>query len=1545
MGCNSMAQNSLPLTDHNPGQVTSQAGLDKDVATNPDSKWQVSYSSLLHGSKDLHLALCQILEDLETLEIHSGQLFWLSSDRKSLICVETIGSRPISPGQIRLLGQDSVMLTLLATPEPHIIEQGQAIPLDLTEKLTYQACLPLVFNGTVFGRLSIENTVAGSSISKKKIQHLARFLDRTLAAADAQRRSQHLDEFWQEVLILGRGMKRQQLLTLIIGQACKLLNVSGGGIFLYDEGKQRFAVVAEHNRPWHRGKTLGIGEGAPGELIQNDMPYLIVDDYKVYPRRTAQFDDGVSKTVLMVPLKRSKTLLGLLYLDIDKPRHFNEKDAMVLVSFARRAVIAFEVFGYKLSLREKSDYLQGFIEHSPVAIISEKNGRVVKFNWQAEQMIGRKASEVLGTYVGGLYYSLAEAREIKGLLLADGIVEKKETRMRHKDGRTIPIRLSAKYLDDGTTVGYCEDLSPLLESQERVSTLLRLGQIVAAAKTVEEGICSLSQLVVYSLSCRFCFVFLKDESQTSLRLYGTTPKSYSAHHFPLSTMLHIQGLLGNDPYKVVSWECFAKEENLSAFPSHVVNTSAHGRDLLLIPMHVQQAEIGFLIIAGKTGREGLQAADVELARAMADQTSVLIHRIQVLQLSEQSCRHLHAAFEASNRVLSAEEHEKMPKEIVDQLRDATGAFQVSMIFTESVGHPRHCYISGSGPDIDPFKARRRGFTWWVVQNRKPLIISDIKNEKVHKPSSLLKRRGIRSAAWYPLIVEGEIYGVICLFFKQFRVFTAAEVDASKLFVNQALINYVNSTRSARQKRTLQILKKLNKISTLSELAAGIVHGARYILEADSAVLWKCEDTGGYLTRTLWTTGISPAGKAALTLMAGKFHIQVQNTWQGIEHLSRVKNTDPITSQFALLMGAVSIQQIPLLLGGQVKAVLFLAYEKPQCFFRQKKIIGLTYASIAATALEKARYWEQMQKAHKTATTIANSGLEEELPKTLERLVTNIRQLLGCTSATVFVYDEEGLRIPFPPTLVGARSKSKIACVGKVTETSIFFRVLHWGETIWAENAIKHKLLGGSEFVKKEKVGSCAAVPLCISDRKLGVMYINYSLPGPFSRDTRDDIGLFASLAIGAIERSRLLRKANVQLETLSAITESGKLVLKSLDLRETMEQIAKRASYLTRLKNGELANADIWLIDKGVADLVAISLNDPGNEKTFKKLRENDRKWKGVVGYCINHACSQLVDDTENDQKYINLDPAIKSELVVPIIIESTVIGVINLEHKLAYGFGKQHQFMIEALASLAAIAIKNAQQYEQTRNTKAFIGNRTAISWLGMMSRSLNHSIRGETGTAQNYMQALRFQIERQDLPQQMTALVEKVEKTLYRIADIPILTSFTKEDGVGDFCLQEMVEGFMRSKWAHRGYEDIELVLPQAVEQESRLLVRASKNWLRQVFDTVVDNAVRALREDKTGPNILTVTISQEGPFVDLVFKDSGPGFPESVRKNLFEEPIRPEEGARGMGVGLVLARTIVETYDGEITAPKSKTGAMIKIRLPLSDTSLGEADAELA
>jgi K+-sensing histidine kinase KdpD len=320
-----------------------------------------------------------------------------------------------------------------------------------------------------------------------------------------------------------------------------------------------------------------------------------------------------------------------------------------------------------------------------------------------------------------------------------------------------------------------------------------------------------------------------------------------------------------------------------------------------------------------------------------------------------------------------------------------------------------------------------------------------------------------------------------------------------------------------------------------------------------------------------------------------------------------------------------------------------------------------------------------------------------------------------------------------------------------------------------------------------------------------------------------------------------------------------------------------------------------------------------------------------IMGQAVNTGRSQLVGDVTQCEDCIEYDPDTRSELAVPIKLGEKVIGVIDVKHPDHDAFDEEDQRWLESLAAQAALAIQNAQRYQDLEQIKGFVGSQTALDWM-MVSTAWGHNIKRETGKALVCVELVRQAHIKKD-HQKVLAELGDLEATVQGIREIPITAPLSAEDAVSSVRVNRIVQGYLRNLWRHARYRSVELKCELQPDLDDLVTVRASKEWLRRGLEIVVENAVQTMLGTDNPSKRLSVATRLVDAKVEILVGDTGPGIPEEIRDRIFKEPIDKPEGSRGAGVGLVLARNIFEAYQGSITVRETgPSGTVIGISLPV-------------
>jgi len=220
------------------------------------------------------------------------------------------------------------------------------------------------------------------------------------------------------------------------------------------------------------------------------------------------------------------------------------------------------------------------------------------------------------------------------------------------------------------------------------------------------------------------------------------------------------------------------------------------------------------------------------------------------------------------------------------------------------------------------------------------------------------------------------------------------------------------------------------------------------------------------------------------------------------------------------------------------------------------------------------------------------------------------------------------------------------------------------------------------------VRSELAVPLIVKNRLIGVIDIESPQPNHFTEEHKRLLTLIASRMAVGIENARLYTRTTRQARTLVLLNEIARELTSILNVDELLKRIAE---LLSRLIDYQMFS--ILLVDSTGQKLQhRFSLRFQENIQ----LKHDISMGQGVVGYAADKKQGVLVPDVSKDPRYISLNPETRSELAVPLIYKDKVVGVIDLEHTRRGFFTDDHKRTVTTLAAQIAIAIENAQLYEQ---------------------------------------------------------------------------------------------------------------------------------------------------------------------------------------------------------------------------------------------------------
>src|SRR5713101_8247369 len=170
-----------------------------------------------------------------------------------------------------------------------------------------------------------------------------------------------------------------------------------------------------------------------------------------------------------------------------------------------------------------------------------------------------------------------------------------------------------------------------------------------------------------------------------------------------------------------------------------------------------------------------------------------------------------------------------------------------------------------------------------------------------------------------------------------------------------------------------------------------------------------------------------------------------------------------------------------------------------------------------------------------------------------------------------------------------------------------------------------------------------------------------------------------------------------QANTLALLYEVSREITSILDREELLRRVAQRVK---KLVNYHVFS--VMLFDEKSQQLeTAFSMRYGDSIPARIRVPLN----QGLTGAAATERRSVRVADTLADPRFLACEVetgvSVRSELVVPLLMQDRLIGVLDLESAETHAFTAEHERMLVTLASYVAIALENARLYEEARQTE----------------------------------------------------------------------------------------------------------------------------------------------------------------------------------------------------------------------------------------------------
>lgn len=171
-------------------------------------------------------------------------------------------------------------------------------------------------------------------------------------------------------------------------------------------------------------------------------------------------------------------------------------------------------------------------------------------------------------------------------------------------------------------------------------------------------------------------------------------------------------------------------------------------------------------------------------------------------------------------------------------------------------------------------------------------------------------------------------------------------------------------------------------------------------------------------------------------------------------------------------------------------------------------------------------------------------------------------------------------------------------------------------------------------------------------------------------------------------------------ETLSLLYEISHELTSILDRGELLRRIAERVK---KLVDYDVFTVMPWNESKQVLESVfSMRFQDAIPSRFEMPLHQ------GITGTAAAERRTIRIVDMQLDPRYLSCgtDVEVRSELVVPLLLQNRLIGVLDLESTKPQAFSAEHERLLNILGSYVAVALENSRLFEEARENQTRLLN-----------------------------------------------------------------------------------------------------------------------------------------------------------------------------------------------------------------------------------------------
>ena len=573
--------------------------------------------------------------------------------------------------------------------------------------------------------------------------------------------------------------------------------------------------------------------------------------------------------------------------------------------------------------------------------------------------------------------------------------------------------------------------------------------------------------------------------------------------------------------------------------------------------------------------------------------------------------------------------------------------------------------------------------------------------------------------------------------------------------------------------------------------------------------------------------------------------------------------------------------------------------------------------------------EQMELRRRLSTIIdASSALLESprLDDVVPAVLVVARQVLPADGTAVWRLHKNQWRVAASHGLSSAFTDTAVAPASD--------REWQLGDILTFESIDDPLLADRRDLYEEEGIASVLALQLHAGLGARASIAFYYRTPRTFSSIERESVlglGRLASSVIATAQMYDSQRRRRLESEFLA---EAGTILTGSFDYHETLTRLAERAvpqiadwcAFHLRSETAEgslerTALATLKGVDAARVDRVLRAASgEPPEAFSVEQVARTG------VAVLISEWDDRICTSCAAERSEAANELGIVSVIIVPLVAHGRLLGALSLGSlNREATFGPAELRFADDLAYRTALSIDALLSYEEARTA-----NRLKDEFLA----NLSHELRTPLNAIVGYSQMLRKGAMAEEKKNRAYEVLDKNAGALTQIVedvlDISRIISGKIRLQLQPVSLTPIVVHSIETVQPGADAKGVQVAVETDDEAAS---VAGDADRLQQVFWNLLSNAVKFTPHQGR----ILVNVSRNNGFCEVTVSDDGAGIDPMFLPHIFERfrqgdsRFGREHG--GLGLGLAIARQIVEMHGGTISAesPGPGQGSTFRVRLP--------------